>query len=162
MYFADNFQNRSQIVFAIAFSICGRINCDDIQMKMQIGLEYRLHFSFTQTYSQISTGSLFAVAFPHVLGVTTLSYRDRYSDCPVYFLGIAYRACQNSNGNHNSLCIRISDAWHRNTSITVGTGTILWDVFVFVRDVFTICYENSLQNTSVDSAVAFPIVQSKA
>lgn len=35
-YLAGNIQKQLQAVFAIAFPICVRINCDIIQMKMQI------------------------------------------------------------------------------------------------------------------------------
>ncbi len=56
-----------QIVFSIAFSICGRINCDIIQMQLQI-LHYRLHFRFrertvTATF-QMKKQSPFATVFP--------------------------------------------------------------------------------------------------
>ncbi len=56
-----------QIAFSIAFSTCGRINCDIIQMQLQI-LHYRLHFRFrertvTATF-QMKKQSPFATVFP--------------------------------------------------------------------------------------------------
>ncbi len=63
----DFFQKELQIVFSIAFSTCGRINCDIIQMQLQI-LHYRLHFCFrectvTATF-QMKKLSPFATVFP--------------------------------------------------------------------------------------------------
>ncbi len=61
------FSTKLQIVFSIAFFTYGRINCDIIQMKLQI-LHYRLHFHFrertvTATF-QMKKQSPFATVFP--------------------------------------------------------------------------------------------------
>ncbi len=65
--FPDYFKIELQIVFSVAFSTCGRINCDIIQMQLQI-LYYRLHFRFrertvTATF-QMKKQSPFATVFP--------------------------------------------------------------------------------------------------
>ncbi len=63
----DYFQIELQIVFSIVFSIRGRINCDIIQMQLQI-LHYRLHFSFREhtvtAKFQMKKQSPFATVFP--------------------------------------------------------------------------------------------------
>ncbi len=63
----DFFQKELQIVFSIAFSTCGRINCDITQMQLQI-LHYLLYFHFrertvTATF-QMKKQSPFATVFP--------------------------------------------------------------------------------------------------
>ncbi len=58
----DHFQKELQIVFSIAFSICGRINCDIIQTQLQI-----LHNCFhvrERTVTENTNGNArFAIAF---------------------------------------------------------------------------------------------------
>ncbi len=63
----DFFQKELQIVFSIAFSTCGRINCDITQMQLQI-LHYLLYFrlrkrTVTATF-QMKNQSPFATVFP--------------------------------------------------------------------------------------------------
>ncbi len=62
-----NVQKELQILFSIAFSICGRINCDIIQMQLLI-LHYCLHFHFRErtvtATLQMKKQSPFATVFP--------------------------------------------------------------------------------------------------
>ncbi len=59
--FLDYFQIELQIVFSIAFSMCGCINCYIIQMQSQI-LHYRLHFRFCER--TVTVQNPFATVFP--------------------------------------------------------------------------------------------------
>ena len=63
----DIIQKELQIVFAIAFSNCGRIKCDIIQTQMQIA-HYRLHFRLSErtvtAKFKMEMQSPFATVFP--------------------------------------------------------------------------------------------------
>ncbi len=66
----DYFQTELLIVFSIAFSICGCINCDIIQMQLQI-LHYRFCKRTVTAKFQMKKQSPFLTVFPMSITIYT-------------------------------------------------------------------------------------------